>query len=118
MSAILDLSTGEEVLKSLPCQWMKSKMNMRQGKLYLTSKRLVFVQDANPFAGLLLKLFVKKTNAHAAVDVNLKDIKSISNENLGFVKGAMLVNYGDQSTHFALHKDCDNWIEAVKKAKN
>jgi hypothetical protein len=74
------LQPGEKLLINDPhAMWMKSEMMAVMGSLKLTDKRLVFVKNANPFAGILA-LFMKSQRSHVLHEYPLESIKSYSQE--------------------------------------
>jgi len=71
------LKEGEHLLVNDPhCQWMRGMMAI-PGQLKLTENRIVFVKNANPFAGILALCF-KSQRAHVVHDIRLSDIKNYS----------------------------------------
>ncbi|MDQ3112252.1 MAG: hypothetical protein M3R17_20395 [Bacteroidota bacterium] len=74
------LNPGEKLLINDPhAMWMKSEMMAVMGTLKLTDKRLVFVKNANPFAGILA-LFMKSQRSHVLHEYMLGKINSYSKE--------------------------------------
>lgn len=74
------LHPGEKLLINDPhAMWMKTEMMAVMGSLKLTDKRLVFVKNANPFAGIL-QLFMKSQRSHVLHEYPLENIKSYSRE--------------------------------------
>ena len=74
------LHPGEMLLINDPyAMWMKTEMMAVMGTLKLTDKRLVFVKNANPLAGILA-LFMKSQRSHVLHDYPLDSIKSYSRE--------------------------------------
>jgi hypothetical protein len=74
------LHPGEKLLINDPhAMWMKSNTMAVMGSLKLTDKRLVFVKNANPFAGILA-LFMKSQRSHVLHEYQLASIKSYSKE--------------------------------------
>lgn len=74
------LNPGEKLLINDPhAMWMKTEMMAVMGSLKLTDKRLVFVKNANPFAGIL-GLFMKSQRSHVLHEYPLQNIVSFSKE--------------------------------------
>jgi hypothetical protein len=97
-----ELQPGEKLLVNDPhAMWMKSDMMGVQGQLKLTDRRLVFVKNANPFAGLLV-LFFKSLQAQVLIEFPLNEITEISRS--AFVKSTRLVvgNGKERSRNFVV----------------
>jgi hypothetical protein len=74
------LHPGEKLLINDPyAMWMKTEMMAVMGALKLTDKRLVFVKNANPFAGIL-GLFMPSQRSHVLHEYPLESIQSFSKE--------------------------------------
>ncbi len=85
------LNPDEKLLINDPyAMWMKTEMMAIQGSLKLTDKRLVFVKNANPFAGLL-QLFMKSQRSCVLQDFSLGTIKNYSRKK--FFKNERLKEY-------------------------
>jgi hypothetical protein len=85
------LHPGEKLLINDPhAMWMKTNVMAVMGSLKLTDKRLVFVKNAKPFAGIL-GIFMKSQRSHVLHEYALDSIKSYTKE-LHF-KSARIVIY-------------------------
>jgi hypothetical protein len=74
------LKPDEKLLVNDPyASWMKTEMMAIPGSLKLTDKRLVFVKNANQFAGPL-KWFIKSMRSQVLHEYPLTSIKSFSRE--------------------------------------
>jgi hypothetical protein len=74
------LHAGEKLLINDPhAMWMKTEVMAVMGSLKLTDKRLVFVKNANPFAGIL-GIFMASQRSHVLHEYPLGSIQSFSKE--------------------------------------
>ena len=105
----------EGIIKNESALWMKSKLNAQPGRLYLTNNRIVYVKNANPFAGLLILLLIKSTRNKILYDIELGTIKDISRESFGANKNIMAITHGsDQTVKFSVN-NFENWESDIKK---
>jgi|GEM_PF-2582446 hypothetical protein len=103
----IDSILSEGTIKNENALWLKSMINGQPGRLYLTSKRIAFLKEANAFAGLL-KLFVKSARSAFLFNIELNRIKKISREALGVNKNVLTINYNDEQVKF-LVSDFEAW---------
>lgn len=71
--------------------WFKGKLNVVNGQLFLTKRRIVFVKGPNPFVGPLLMVLVKKFGWHIALDIPAEQIKSGTHESWGLQKNVLAI---------------------------
>jgi hypothetical protein len=103
----IDNILREGTIKNENALWLKSMINGQPGRLYLTSKRIAFLKEANAFAGLL-KLFVKSARSAFLFNIELNRIKKISREAFGINKNVLTINYNDEQVKF-LVSDFEAW---------
>lgn len=116
MSQHYQLQPGEKELLNETGLWNKAKLNAQPGRLVLTSQRILFVKDANPFAGPLLKLLMKKQDRHLVQDISLKDICSYSNQSFGLNKKIVsLVLASGETVNFSTSSEYAVWSSKLNE---
>jgi hypothetical protein len=105
----------EGTIKDESALWLKSKINAQPSRLYLTNKRIAYRKDANPFAGLLLKLFVKSARANIIFNIELKEIQNISKASFGANKTVLAIKYGNNLEVKFWVNDYNSWETELKK---
>lgn len=83
--------------------WMKTEMMAIRGSLKLTDKRLVFVKNAHPFAGLL-KLFLKSLRSYVLHEYPLELLKNYSRKTYYKSERLILDNGFDRPKEFVTSK--------------
>lgn len=98
------LLPGEKLIVNDPhVTWKKGGTMDEAGQLKLTDKRLVFVKNANEFAGPL-KWFVKSFREQVLLEFPLEKIKSFSVAAIGKNKRIKIDNGIDRPREFEVSK--------------
>ena len=108
----------EGITKQEDIGYLKSKINMLQGTLYLTPKRLVL--DAHKTGvggfGLLGAILKRKVEEQSfGFNLELKDIKSITQGKHGVQTNVLEITDLDNNQYRILVKDYNEWNIALLK---
>ncbi len=109
------LNPNEKLIINDPhAVWMQTETMEVKGSLKLTDKRLVFVKDANPFAGIL-KLFMKSQRSHVLHDFPLNSIKNYSRKKY-FKSERLIIDNGiDRPKEYVASK-IESLVAELKKS--
>jgi hypothetical protein len=112
--AKLELEESESKYMEGSGVYLKNTLNVIQGTIYLTSKRIIFCKRSglfNALAGPLLMHLSK--GKHIAFEIKLDQIKSIHSEKHGFASKFIFTNRsGDQfAIQFMTGKE--KWLKAI-----
>lgn len=107
----------EGILKEEKVGYLKSKMNLLQGHLYLTSKRLVLEAHKTTVGGGILGAILKKKVEKKDYGFNLefKDIKNFEQGKQGLNKNILEVNTSQGETYRIVVKKYNDWQEELNK---
>ncbi len=102
----------EGIRKEEKVGYLKTKLNLKQGVLYLTSKRIVLEIDKGIFSafglvGVLLgTVFGKKVKEF---DIELKNITHIVEGKHGFARNVLEITDSDNKTYRLMVKNYNDW---------
>jgi len=114
--AKFQLQQDENLIKEETVSYIKNKLHVQFGRMYLTTKRLVFVKNMNPFFGLIGMLF-KSLRGGVLFDIPLSDISSYENVKYGLNKKVLGLKLTDgRELKFALSSKYEEWEQAFKSA--
>ncbi|HYG52698.1 MAG TPA: hypothetical protein VD905_17430 [Flavobacteriales bacterium] len=118
MSGVIDQN---DILKEENVGYLKSKMNLLQGKLSITANHLVLTAHkttVNLFGviGALLKSRVEKE--FQVFKLSLKDIQKIENGKHGMNKGVLEITDNKNQTYRILVKNYADWENTILTLKN
>lgn len=112
------------ILKEEKAQYLKSKVNLLQGHIYLTPSHLIVeAHKANMLAtsfgliGALLFRKAKPTGKNEGFELELKNIATIQESKHGLTKGLLEVIDNTGKSHRMFVKDWRSWEEAINKQK-
>jgi hypothetical protein len=98
--------------------WSKAKLNAQPGRLTLTNKRILFVKNSNPFAGLLIRLLFKKQGSHVTHDISLKNLKNYEQVTYGINKNVLSLDLNDgTNVKFIPGRPCAEWVAKLDELK-
>ncbi len=108
----------EGILKEEKVGYLKSKLNLMQGKLYQTPKRIVLTAHKTGAGGMgllggLLKKKVEKKND--IFNLEYKDIKDISRGKHGAEKNVLEITDSQGDTYRITVKDYSEWENELNK---
>ncbi len=109
------LRTPESYMKVEDVGYLKSKLQLLNGKLYLSKDRLVLISNKTTIgSGLIGRLIKKKVESKKyGFDLNLSKIKSISQGKLGLQKNVLEIATKSGINYRVLVKDYGNWASAI-----
>lgn len=101
MSAF-ELDPGEGIIKEEGAMYLKSVLNAQRGRLYLTTKRVLFLKAVNSIQSLV---------GVSAVVCNIPRgaVKGISQSNQGFNKNVLVISVSNGSQYRFLVNDYSSW---------
>ncbi|MDP2624574.1 MAG: hypothetical protein Q8P27_00125, partial [Candidatus Peregrinibacteria bacterium] len=103
-----------QIVKEETALYIKSKLNVQAGRIYLTNKRLVFIKSMNPMFGLI-GLLAKVNRGGLLFDIPRKDITRCENLKYGLNKKVMGLTLVDgQEIKFIISSDYTTWEGALK----
>lgn len=114
----LEKINQEGILLEESALWNIKKLNAQPGRIYLTTKRIAFKKNANPFAGPLLKIFLKRQDTHFAQNLPIEKIKDITQESFGVNKNILAITLENDSVVKFSVKDFNQWKEKIITLKN
>jgi len=114
MANKFELQQDENLIKEEAAIYVKSKIIVQMGRMYLTTKRLVFIKNANPFFGLIRLLF-KSLRGNILFDIPLKDITHYEKSKYGLNKRVLKLKLQDgQEPKFILSSKYKEWDQTFK----
>lgn len=108
----------EGLLKEEKVGYLKSKLNLLQGHLYLSKKRLVLeAHKTGVGGGGLLSFFLKKKveEQNYGFDLEFADIKTIQQGKQGMQKNILEVTTTSNETYRIIVKNYDEWANEITK---
>lgn len=110
--------TNEGILKEEKVGYLKSKINLMQGTLYLTPNRLALEANKSGVGGMgllgsLLKKKVEKSNF--IFDLEFKDISDVSQGKHGAEKNVLEITDNQNNTYRVVVKNYDDWGNELNK---
>lgn len=109
--------TKEGILKQEKIGYLKSKLNLQQGMLYLTPNRLVLEAHATGVSGFGLIGALLKRKVESKIngfDLTWSQIKGISRGNHGANKNVLEVTAASGETYRILVGELDAWEAEIK----
>lgn len=88
MAKNFELGQDENLLRKEMVSYIKSKLHVQFGQMYLTTKRLVWSKNPNIFFGLIGMLF-QPFRGGIVFDIPLDDIASYENTQYGLNKKSL-----------------------------
>ncbi len=111
---------SEGLIKEEKIGFLKSKLQMHPGVLFLTNKRIV-CETTKPtvtlggIAGLIISLLVKN-KPKTIFDIENKTIQSVTQGKHGLAKNILEISDMNNNTYKILVKSYPEWEELLKKA--
>lgn len=108
---------SEGIIKEEKIGYLKSKMNLMQGNLYLTPKRLVLDAHKTGVGGFgLLGAILKKKVEEKSFGFNLElsEIKDIAQGKHGVQKNVLEITDSQDETYRIVVKDYQEWYDQLK----
>lgn len=116
MATKFELRQDENLLREEMVSYIKSKLHIQFGQMYLTTKRLVWSKNPNIFFGLIGMLF-QALRGGVVFDIPLSDIASYENAKYGLNKKVLGIKLRDGTDlKFALSSKYEEWEQAFKSA--
>ncbi len=114
--AKFELQPDENLIKEETAIYIKNKIIVQPGRMYLTTKRLVFIKSYNYLFGLIGLLF-KTLRGGILFDIPLKDIIQYENAKYGINKKVLGLKLQDgREPKFVLSSKYEEWEQALKSA--
>ena len=105
------LEEGETLLREDGGFWIKSTLRVYIGRLQLTDRRLVFVENANAIFGLLGRLF--NLGGKPRVVIERGRLQRVERGSHGRAKNVFTAKTEDAEYKFAMDSSYDDWAQAL-----
>ena len=111
-------TTNDVVLKQESVGYLKSKINMQQGELILSSQKITLTAHKTGVGGFgllgaLLKSKVEKVNS--VFDLEFKNISAINQGKHGLQKNVLEITDKQDLTYRMIVKDYEEWEQAIRQ---
>lgn len=106
----------EGVIRNEPAMLIKSENITENGRLILTSKRLVFVRNlinTSPSS----RYFINEQNLDQVIDIDLDLINTLSRENYLVDPNALVITYMQYKEARFTVMDYENWEKDIQAAR-
>lgn len=120
--AKFELQPGEEVLRKASVSWVKSKVNLIVGTMYLTNQRIVFLPGASmAFAlfgllgGALGAILGKKSLDKNKLEATPEQVEAYWQGKHGINKKILVLQLPNEERKFVLNKKYETWAPDLHK---
>lgn len=106
----------KNVIKEEKVGYLQSKINMMQGNLYLTPTKLILEAHKTGVSGLgiLGSLLKRKVESKTyGFDLDLKQIKKVTQGKQGLQKNVLEITSNQDETYRIIVKDYTNWESSL-----
>lgn len=109
---------GNEIIKSEAVGYLKSKINLQQGMLFMTNKKITLEAHKTGVSGLgllgnLLKKKVEKVNT--IFDIEFNNIQSVTQGKHGLQKNVIEITDKQNTTYRIIVKNYQEWEDAIQQ---
>jgi hypothetical protein len=119
MSELYVLMPGEKEIHNVRGVFLKAKLLANTGQIVLTNKRLIFIKDANPGAGILLSLLIRSLGKSIQFETILTEIKNIKHTPFAMDKSRVTfeLNSGRMVTMTSGKIPYEEWVRVFDELK-